>query len=99
MDKFIGYSISENIASITLNRSPSNAFSIDFLDEILNALKIASKDNEIRAVIIKSNINNILKIRISEYSNIKSPKSLRKIELFRKKYLIIYFCVNYLKTT
>ena len=33
-------------------------------------------------------LNNISKIRISEYSNIESPKSLRKIELFRKKYLI-----------
>ena len=32
-------------------------------------------------------------------SNIESLKSLRKIELFRKKYLIIYSCVDYLKTT
>jgi len=41
----------------------------------------------------------MLKIRISVNSNIESLKSLRKIELFRKKYLIIYFCADYAKTT
>ena len=36
-----------HIAWITLKRNPSNAFSIDFLDDILDNFKIASKDKEV----------------------------------------------------
>ena len=44
MDKFIKYKVIDHIALITMKRNPSNAFNIEFLDEILNTLKIASKD-------------------------------------------------------
>ena len=93
MDKFIGYSISENIASITLNRSPSNAFSIDFLDEILNALKIASKDNEIRAVIIKSNINNIFSAGLD--LNLLIDKTGLEIREFLKRLYVDLWDIQY----
>ena len=59
MDKLIEYKVIDHIAWITLKRNPSNAFSIDFLDDILNTLKIASKDKEVRALIIESDINKI----------------------------------------
>ena len=59
MDKFIEYKVTNHIARITLRRNPSNAFSIDFLDDILNTLKIASKDKEVRALIVESDINKI----------------------------------------
>ena len=35
MDKFIEYKVTNHVAWITLKRNPSNAFSIDFLDDIL----------------------------------------------------------------
>ena len=35
MDKLIEYKVIDHIAWITLKRNPSNAFSIDFLDDIL----------------------------------------------------------------
>ena len=59
MTKFIQYKITEHIARITLKRNPSNAFSSDFLDDILDTLKIASKDQEVRAIIVESDINKI----------------------------------------
>ena len=59
MDKLIEYKVIDHVAWITLKRNPSNAFSIDFLDDILDTLKIASKDKEVRAVILESDINKI----------------------------------------
>ncbi len=44
MDEFIKYKVIDHIALITMKSNPSNAFNIEFLDEILNTLKIASKD-------------------------------------------------------
>ena len=40
MDKFIEYKVIDHIAWITLKRNPSNAFSIDFLDDILNSFNL-----------------------------------------------------------
>ena len=57
MDKFIKYKVIDHIAWITMKRNPSNAFNIQFLDEILNILKIASNDKNVRVIIIKSDIN------------------------------------------
>ena len=36
MNKHLYYNVTNNIAEITLARGPSNAFSLDFLNEILN---------------------------------------------------------------
>ena len=36
MDEFIKYKIIDHIAWITMKRNPSNAFNIEFLDEIFN---------------------------------------------------------------
>ena len=55
-NKNINYKIEDSIAKITLNRSPSNAFTIQFLDEILNSLTKASKDESVKVVILESNI-------------------------------------------
>ena len=59
MNEFIKYKVIEHIAWITMKRNPSNAFNIEFLDEILNTLKIASKDKNVRVTIIESDINKI----------------------------------------
>ena len=48
MNEFIKYKVIDHIAWITMKRDPSNAFNIKFLDEILNTLKIASRDKYIR---------------------------------------------------
>ena len=40
MDEFIKYKIIDHIAWITMKRNPSNAFNIEFLDEILKHSKL-----------------------------------------------------------
>jgi len=52
----IRYSIEQHIATITLARPPLNAFSIAFLDEIIAALRRASADGDVRAVVLASDI-------------------------------------------
>ena len=59
MNEFIKYKVIDHIAWITMKRNPSNAFNIEFLDEILNTLKIASKDKDVSVIIIESDINKI----------------------------------------
>ena len=59
MDKFVKYKVFDHIALITMKRNPTNTFNIEFLDEILNTLKIASKDKEVRVIIIESDITKI----------------------------------------
>lgn len=50
----VDYTVTDHIAEITLDRAPANAFSIAFLDEILNALRRASEDDNVRAVVLRS---------------------------------------------
>ena len=59
MKKHIYYNVINNIAEIILARGPSNAFNLDFLNEILSQLKLASQDKNAKVVIIKSDIPNI----------------------------------------
>jgi len=59
MSKYLYYNVTNNIAEIILAREPSNAFSLDFLNEILNHLKIASHDKNVKVVIIKSDFPDI----------------------------------------
>ena len=59
MNKHLYYNVTNNVAEITLARGPSNAFSLDFLNAILNQLKLASKDENAKVVIIKSDIPDI----------------------------------------
>ena len=59
MKKHLYYNVTNNIAEIILARGPSNAFSLDFLNEILNQLKLASQDKNAKVVIIKSDIPKI----------------------------------------
>ena len=59
MNKHLYYNVTNNVAEITLARGSSNAFSLDFLNEILNQLKLASKDENAKVVIIKSDIPDI----------------------------------------
>lgn len=55
----ITYRVDRHIAEIVLERPPVNAFSIDFLDQILNALRRAAADDEARAVVLKSALPDI----------------------------------------
>ena len=66
--KNINYKIEDSIAIITLNRSPSNAFTIQFLDEILNSLTKASKDKSVKVVVLESNIARLQRRTLPYYS-------------------------------
>jgi len=50
----IDYQVSGRIAVIGLNRVPVNALSLDFVNEIIDALYQARDDDEVRAVVIAS---------------------------------------------
>lgn len=52
----VHYAAKDHIVSITLARPPLNAFSIAFLDEIIAALRRASADADVRAVVLSSDI-------------------------------------------
>ena len=55
-NKYLDYHIENKVAEICLKRLPINAFSIQFLKEILSSLKIFNTDNDVDAVIIRSSI-------------------------------------------
>ena len=57
--KYLNLTIENSIANIRLKRSPINAFSIDFLNEILITLKEVNNKKDILAVMISSSIPNI----------------------------------------
>ena len=57
--KFINLKVENSIANIRLKRSPINAFSIDFLNEILITLKEVNKNKEVLAIMLTSSIPNI----------------------------------------
>lgn len=52
----VSYNVEQGIAAITLARAPLNAFSIAFLDEIIAALRRASADRDVRAVVLSSEL-------------------------------------------
>lgn len=57
--KYLNLTIKNSIANIRLKRSPINAFSIDFLNEILITLKEVNNKKDVLAVMISSSIPNI----------------------------------------
>ena len=93
MDKFIEYKVTNHIAWITLKRNPSNAFSIDFLNDILNTLKIASKDKEVKALIVESDINKIFSAGLD--LNLLLNKSGLEIREFLKRLYIDLWDIQY----
>ena len=93
MDKFIKYKVIDHIALITMKRNPSNAFNIEFLDEILNTLKIASKDKEVRVIIIESDINKIFSAGLD--LNLLLNKSGLEIREFLKRLYIDLWDIQY----
>lgn len=52
--EFIRYAIVDRIAEITLDRPPVNAITIKLVDELLDALQVAGRDDAVRAIIIRS---------------------------------------------
>ena len=93
MDKLIEYKVIDHIAWITLKRNPSNAFSIDFLNDILDYLKIASKDKEVRAVILESVVNGIFSAGLD--LNLLINKSGLEIREFLKRLYIDLWDIQY----
>ena len=93
MNEFIKYKVIDHIAWITMKRDPSNAFNIKFLDEILNTLKIASRDNYIRVVIIESEINKIFSAGLD--LNLLLNKSGLEIREFLKRLYIDLWDIQY----
>lgn len=57
--KYIEFHIKDKVAEVCLKRSPANAFSINFLKEILSSLKTVNDDQSVNAVIIRSTIPDI----------------------------------------
>jgi len=93
MDEFIKYKVFDYIAWITLKRNPSNAFNIEFLDEILNILKIASKDKDVRVIIIESDINKIFSAGLD--LNLLLNKTGLEIREFLKRLYIDLWDIQY----
>ena len=93
MNKFIKYKVIDHIAWITMKRNPSNAFNIKFLDEILNTLKIASQDKEVRVIIIESDINKIFSAGLD--LNLLLNKSGLEIREFLKRLYIDLWDIQY----
>ena len=91
--KNINYKIEDSIAIITLNRSPSNAFTIQFLDEILNSLTKASKDKSVKVVILESNISKTFCAGLD--LNILIDKSSMEIREFLNRLYIDLWDVQY----
>jgi enoyl-CoA hydratase/carnithine racemase len=54
MSELVRYSVSENIAEITLDRPPVNALSMELIDALLAALAKARDDDAVRAIVIGS---------------------------------------------
>ena len=52
--EFIRYDILDKVAEITLDRPPVNAITIKLVEELLDAVAKAGKDDTVRAVIIRS---------------------------------------------
>ena len=48
------YTVADHVAEIVLDAPPVNALDVAFLDEIIGALRTASRDDAVRAVIIAS---------------------------------------------
>ena len=57
--KYLNLTIENSIANISLKRSPINAFSINFLNEILITLKEVNNKKDVLAVMLSSSIPNI----------------------------------------
>jgi len=57
--KYLNLTIENSIANISLKRSPINAFSINFLNEILIILKEVNNKKDVLAVMVSSSIPNI----------------------------------------
>ena len=57
--KYLKLTIKNSIANICLKRSPINAFSIDFLNEILITLREVNNKKGVLAVMVSSSIPNI----------------------------------------
>ena len=57
--KYLKLTIKNSIANICLKRSPINAFSIDFLNEILTTLREVNNKKDVLAVMVSSSIPNI----------------------------------------
>ena len=57
--KYLELTIKNSIANICLKRSPINAFSIDFLNEILITLREVNNKKDVLAVMVSSSIPNI----------------------------------------
>jgi enoyl-CoA hydratase/carnithine racemase len=93
MDEFIKYKVIDHIAWITMKRNPSNAFNIEFLDEILNTLKIASKDKDVRVIIIESDINKIFSAGLD--LNLLLNKSGLEIREFLKRLYVDLWDIQY----
>jgi len=55
-DEIINYKTSGHIAEIALNRPPVNAMSLPLLEQLIDALKRAADDDNVRAVLITSTL-------------------------------------------
>ena len=75
----VRYTTDSHIASIALARPPLNAFSISFLDEIIAALRQASADPDVRAVVLSSDIPGMfcagLDLTMTERTSPLSPQN------------------------
>ena len=52
--KFVNYRVEDHIAYVVMNRGPVNALSIELVEEILEAYRLAKIDPDVRCVMLES---------------------------------------------
>ena len=54
MNPDLRYDVTDHVAEITLARAPVNALDLSLLDQLLDALRRAAADQDVRAVVLAS---------------------------------------------
>lgn len=57
--EFVDYTVENNVAEISMHREPVNALNFEFITEIRDAHRRAGEDDDIRAIILTSDIDDV----------------------------------------
>ena len=88
----ISYSVNNKVAEILFNNPPVNALSIEMLEQFLGYLEKAGKDDEVRAVIIGSQVSG----RFSAGLNLKAVDE-QGTQTFRKLLDLLYIKMTHVQ--
>ena len=57
--QFVNYRVEDHIAHVVMNREPVNALSLELVEEILEAYRLAKMDPGVRCVMLESSLSNV----------------------------------------